>query len=123
MEKHGFRGKHVLGELFGINACLLDDPYYLMRVFQNAIEKTNATVCAMEMKKFDPIGVTLLALLSESHASIHTYPERNALFFDVFTCGDHCTPECFADSLAYELQAQTKYVQVIVRGVPAGIGV
>ena len=39
-------------------------------------------------KRFEPHGVTVLALLAESHASIHSYPERGAMFVDVFTGGE-----------------------------------
>lgn len=41
------------------------------------------------MKKFEPQGVTLLYLLSESHVSIHTWPESNACALDFYHCGPH----------------------------------
>ena len=37
--------------------------------------------------KFQPQGFTLVALLSESHFSFHTFPERGVISFDFFTCG------------------------------------
>lgn len=40
-------------------------------------------------------GYTLVLLLSESHASIHTYPEKNSCFIDLFTCGTKCSYEHF----------------------------
>ena len=43
--------------------------------------------------RFEPQGVTGLALLAESHISIHTWPESGYAAVDVFTCGDHTMPE------------------------------
>jgi S-adenosylmethionine decarboxylase proenzyme len=39
--------------------------------------------------KFDPQGLTILYMLSESHISIHTFPERNYLAFDIYTCREY----------------------------------
>ncbi len=44
---------------------------------------------------FSPHGMTSVLLLSESHASIHTYPEHEACFVDLFTCGHSCSAEKF----------------------------
>ena len=43
--------------------------------------------------KFEPQGVTSLAMLAESHLSIHTWPETGVAKCDIFTCGDKCLPE------------------------------
>ena len=43
--------------------------------------------------KFEPQGVTALAMLAESHLSIHTWPEKGIAKCDIFTCRDECLPE------------------------------
>jgi S-adenosylmethionine decarboxylase len=55
--------------------------------------------------KFEPIGVTALALLAESHLSIHTWPEDGYAAVDAFTCGDKAQPEAACRYLAQVLKA------------------
>jgi S-adenosylmethionine decarboxylase len=86
-----FRGTHLLGELYDVPSHVLDDDKHLQQVLLEAIPHGTATVLGVQSKKFEPVGVTILILLAESHASIHTYPENKSLFLDIFTCGD-CKP-------------------------------
>ena len=92
-EVGAFAGVHVLAELEGIKSRLLDDPEFLREVLRSAVTEAGATVCEVVAHRFAPHGVTVLALLAESHASIHTYPELGAAFADVFTCGEKADPE------------------------------
>jgi S-adenosylmethionine decarboxylase len=55
--------------------------------------------------KFDPQGVTSIAMLAESHISIHTWPEKNMAVCDVFTCGDKSTPEKGVEYMKEQLKA------------------
>jgi len=56
--------------------------------------------------KFEPQGVTVVAMLAESHISIHTWPEKGMAVCDVFTCGDHTTPESGVEYLQMVLEAK-----------------
>lgn len=82
-----FQGRHIFGELYGVNFHLLNDEEYLNQILKEAVALSGATLLNLQSNKFEPNGVTSLALLAESHASIHTYPEFRSLFLDVFTCG------------------------------------
>ncbi|WP_107658147.1 adenosylmethionine decarboxylase [Nocardia suismassiliense] len=82
-----FTGWHVLAEFGGVDATLCDDLERLESALRESLIAAGVTICDVVHKKFDPQGVTVLALLSESHASIHTYPESGDIFVDVFTCG------------------------------------
>ena len=62
--------------------------------------------------KFDPHGVTAIALLAESHISIHTWPENGMAVCDVFTCGDHTNPRSGATYM-YEAMGATDIVSEI----------
>ena len=115
-EEHDFHGVHILGEMYGIDPELLNDLDFLERILSLGISESGATLCGLQKKQFDPQGVTLLALLSESHASIHTYPDKGALFFDAFTCGDRCQPQRIAEILVEHLQPVEKELRSIQRG-------
>ncbi|MEB3296960.1 MAG: adenosylmethionine decarboxylase, partial [Cyanobacteriota bacterium] len=62
-----------------------------------------------------------LALLAESHISIHTWPESGYAAVDVFTCGDHTMPERACQVLAEELRAGSHKLTSFRRETPAAI--
>ncbi|MET0136293.1 MAG: adenosylmethionine decarboxylase [Kibdelosporangium sp.] len=111
-----FAGRHVLAEFEGVSSELLNDSTFLRDSLERALEKAGATVCEMTFKQFEPQGVTVLALLSESHASIHSYPERGAVFVDVFTCGRRADPELAVQLLRDMLGPSVSRISVIKRG-------
>jgi ornithine decarboxylase len=111
-----FAGRHVLAEFEGVSPDLLDDAGFLCDSLERALAKAGATVCEMTFKQFEPQGVTVLALLSESHASIHSYPERGAVFVDVFTCGRRADPELAVNLLRDMLGASVSRTSTIMRG-------
>ena len=69
----------------------LEDILPLRKILKDAVEKSKATILGNIEHKFEPHGYSLVLLISESHASLHTYPEENSLFIDFFTCGDITT--------------------------------
>jgi S-adenosylmethionine decarboxylase len=113
-----FAGRHVLAELDGIDAALLDDPVFLRAALTSAVTEAGATVCEVMSHRFDPQGVTVLAMLAESHASVHTYPEIGAVFVDVFTCGDQADPEHAVRLLAKTLGTESVQLSTVRRGRP-----
>lgn len=82
-----FTGRHVLAEFGGVDRALCDDIVALEAALRAALTGAGVTICEVVRKQFRPHGVTVLALLAESHASLHTYPETGDIFVDVFTCG------------------------------------
>lgn len=115
-----FTGRHVLAEFAGVDPLVLDNPGFLREALESALRGAGATVCDVVSKRFEPQGVTVLALLSESHASIHTYPEVGSMFVDVFTCGDTADPELAARLLRDSLGARDARISTVHRGNPVG---
>jgi S-adenosylmethionine decarboxylase len=107
-------GKHYLLNLYGCSFVLLDDESYLIDLLENAAAASGATVIQTISKKFDPQGVTVLCLLSESHISIHTYPELGNCYIDIFTCGD-CNPKIGVDIIIHQLYATDHKLTYIER--------
>ena len=85
--------KHILFTLKGCSSDLLDDENYIREVVYHASVQSNSTLLALNSHKFDPQGVTCVAMLAESHISIHTWPELGMAVCDIFTCGDHTKPK------------------------------
>jgi len=80
-------GKHFLLNLYGCSSVLLNDEHFLIDLMESAAVVSGATVLKTVFHKFDPQGVTIICLLSESHISIHTWPEEHKASADIFTCG------------------------------------
>jgi S-adenosylmethionine decarboxylase proenzyme len=81
-----------------------------------AVKASGATILNRTYYIFPPNGMTLVYLLSESHASIHTYPEKGACFVDLFTCGENCSAEGFDHLLRGYLQPGTTNARQFARG-------
>tara|TARA_B100000900_G_scaffold361203_1_gene333750 strand:- start:16 stop:357 length:342 start_codon:yes stop_codon:yes gene_type:complete len=79
--------KHVL---FDLKGCLmtppLDDEEYIKETLVEAAKIANLELLKVDTHKFEPHGVTGYALLSESHISIHTWPEDDVARCDLFSC-------------------------------------
>lgn len=69
-----------------IDKALLNNSDFLEKTIINSLEKENFGVLEKISYKFHPQGFTLLTLLSESHLAIHTYPEHNCLYFNMYSC-------------------------------------
>ncbi|MEQ0564056.1 adenosylmethionine decarboxylase [Amycolatopsis sp. NEAU-NG30] len=111
-----FAGRHVLAELRGVDPGLLDDADRLGELLRDAVTSAGATVLDVVARRFAPHGATVVALLAESHATVHTYPEHGSLFADVFTCGERADPEHALRLLAESLAAAAVRLSVLQRG-------
>ena len=78
--------KHILFTLKGCTRDLLNDEEFVRDVVYTASRKCKSTLLALNSHKFDPQGVTCIAMLAESHISIHTWPEKGMAVCDIFTC-------------------------------------
>lgn len=85
--------KHILFTLKGCRKNLLDDEEFVKEVVYMTAQKCKSTMLSLDSYKFDPQGVTCVAMLAESHISIHTWPEKSMAVCDIFTCGEHTKPE------------------------------
>lgn len=83
-----FYSRHLMMELYGVNKDLLDNPKQLQHIIENTCQCAGFTLLSYNSHKFEPQGVTAFGILSESHISIHTYPDKNSAFLDVMTCGN-----------------------------------
>ena len=93
-------------ELYKCNNGKLNDESFLRCTLNRAAKLANATVLNLISNKFEPQGVTAIALLAESHISIHTWPESNYSAVDIFTCGQNMRPELASQHLIESLMAE-----------------
>ena len=112
------QSKHLLLELYRCDCEKLNDESFLRCILNRASKLANATVLNLISNKFEPQGVTAIALLAESHISIHTWPESNYSAVDIFTCGQKMSPEVASQYLICALKAEEHFLRVIERKPP-----
>lgn len=110
-------GRHVAVDTWGVDFDLLNNAELLQAHMIEAAEACGATVLSVQAKQFEPQGATVLVLLSESHLSIHTYPEKGFAAIDCYTCGETVDPQVAIDSLVAVLKPERTYAKKLVRGL------
>ena len=88
IERNGVRyaGVHLIIDLLG--AERLDDLDHVEATLRRCIQVAGVTLLHIHLHHFSPFGgVSGVAVLAESHISIHTWPERDYAALDIFMCG------------------------------------
>jgi S-adenosylmethionine decarboxylase len=87
-------GVHLIVDLHG--AKRLDDIEHIETTLRHCVQAAGATLLHIHLHHFQPNGVSGVAVLAESHISIHTWPEIGYAALDIFMCGsaepDKCIP-------------------------------
>lgn len=110
-------GRHVAVDAWGVDFEVLNNEQLLQAHLVEAAEACGATILSIQSRKFEPQGATVLVMLSESHLSIHTYPERGFAAIDCYTCGESVDPQQAIDYLVTVLQPEKSYAKKLIRGM------
>lgn len=81
-------GKHIVADLYGTKQELIAKKEKVREVMESAVRFAGMKKIKSYYKQFKPWGVTGIVLISESHISIHTWPEYNLVNLDIFSCGE-----------------------------------
>lgn len=114
-------GTHVLLDAWGIDFDKLNNISELQNTMMLGAKKAGANVLSSQHHAFEPNGVTILLLLSESHFSIHTYPENGFAGIDCYTCGENVDPLVAVRELVDYLKPLGLSVKSVERGRSYGI--
>lgn len=114
-----YSGKHLICDFKNIeNKELLNSIEHLKGMCKT-ICKTHDFAILQECEHlFTPIGCTFLFLLSESHLSVHTFPEKNYISFDLYTCREYSDNYIYTNIFYYlvdQLKAKDSTMQIIDR--------
>lgn len=110
-----FAGRHLIVELW--DAKNLDNLEIVDAMMREAAEAAGATLLDVKLHHFGPnCGLSGVALLAESHISIHTWPERGYAAIDVFMCGA-CNPYKAIPAMKRALQAGQVQIAEQKRGI------
>jgi S-adenosylmethionine decarboxylase len=115
------KGRHLILDLYQCDPDVLDNYDQLFEVLTQALVLSRATVLQIIGHKFEPQGATLLALLAESHASIHTWPCERYAAVDFYTCSAETDTEGIKELLKKKLGANSFVEREITRSVHENI--
>lgn len=110
-------GTQLLAEIWECDSRALDDVDGLREIMVKATEATGATILNVMFHEFEPQGVSGVVVISESHLTIHTWPEMAYAAVDIFTCGEMVHPWEALEYLVKSLNAEEMHVIEIKRGV------
>jgi S-adenosylmethionine decarboxylase len=106
-------GVHLIVDLHG--AQQLDDLDHIETTLRRCVEAARATLLHIHLHHFQPNGVSGVAVLAESHISIHTWPDAGYAALDVFMCGT-ADPDACIPVLRRAFSAKRVGVNEILRG-------
>ncbi len=115
-------GRHLIADMTGLPTALLRDGDRIMRALKEALAQAGFhSIKSVEHHFVERgQGFTGMFLLAESHAAVHTYPERKYLALDIFACGS-IDPSCVMDALVAELGPEAVDVRTLTRTPRANI--
>ena len=109
-------GKHLLVNVYDVpTSGILEYMTQGLPLLHQMVHDLRLSIMSQTGHQFPPVGYSYSYLLSESHMTIHTYPEYNACFVDLFTCGQNCSAEKFDAALREYLQPKQINSQIQVR--------
>lgn len=110
-----FAGSHLIIDLW--EAKRLDELDHMEAVLREAVEVAGATLLHIHLHHFTPSGgISGVAVLAESHISVHTWPERDFAALDVFMCGD-ARPEMAIPVLRRAFSPGRMEITDLMRGI------
>ncbi len=106
----------LMVDLYGCDGSIIDDLAKIQKIARSMIKEINSEIVEECYHKFDPIGITYIAVITTSHFSIHTWPEYEYAAVDIFSC-DGELPDTVAEKLEKALGAKKAVVHKFERDI------
>ncbi|MGE5632521.1 MAG: adenosylmethionine decarboxylase [Caulobacteraceae bacterium] len=110
-------GRHILAEIYGCSYEILNNKEKIQQLMVDSALEAGAEVREVAFHKFSPQGVSGVVVISESHLTIHTWPELGYAAVDVFTCGENVNPWDACNYLTEKLKAKHMTATEVQRGI------
>lgn len=106
--------KHIILDLYDCDFDLINSVEFIESTLTKAVKISGCKILNKYFHKFSPQGVTGVICVSESHFSIHTWPEHNYAAIDIFCCKDDI--EKSIEYLCKQFKSQNVSMKTINRG-------
>ena len=115
-----FAGRHILADFWGVER--MSDLDFIKKTIEESARKAGANILHSYYHPFgDGMGVSGVTVLSESHISIHTWPELGLAKCDIFCCGEHSRPKEAVEYLHLRFKSQELKRWSCDRSIPSTI--
>lgn len=114
-------GRHVLLDLFDCNAEAVNNLETARSILVEAARRAQATIVDVVFHEFNPVGVSGIVMIAESHLSIHTWPEYGYAAVDIFSCGENMQVEVAAAYIVEQFKPGRTSVIEVKRGAFMGV--
>ena len=114
---HSPIGHHYIVEASGCDPKVIGNVAKVQQILVKAAEVSGASVWSISFSKFPPSGVSGVVVISESHLSTHTWPEKGYAALDIYTCGANVKPEKAVFYAVEAFGAETSHITEITRGL------
>lgn len=113
-------GHHYIVEASGCSPDVIGKVESVEQIMVRAAEVAGVQVWSISFHRFNPNGVSGVVVISESHMSVHTWPEYGYVAVDIYTCGDAAKPEKAVEHALGEFRAANVHITEITRGLEEG---
>ncbi len=113
-------GEHYIVEASGCAPEIIGNVEKMQEILVKAAQKANVKIWAVSFHRFPPQGVSGVIVISESHISVHTWPEYGYVALDIYTCGEYSNPEAAVNFALQEFKAENVHISEITRGIEEG---
>lgn len=113
-------GHHYIVEGSGCNPDVISRVEQVEQILVRAAEAADVQIWSISFHRFRPMGVSGVVVISESHLSVHTWPEVGYVALDIFTCGDRARPEAAVQHALKEFGATNMHITEVTRGLQEG---
>lgn len=108
-------GKHIIIDMYNCDIGIINDLDLLQKIIRDTVKCIGSKIVSEGYKVFSPIGISAFAIISESHISIHTWPEYQFAAIDIFSCNKAVTIE-ICKHIQKALGAERCLTETIDRG-------
>jgi S-adenosylmethionine decarboxylase len=113
-------GHHYIAEASGCTSTVIGKVEAVERIIVHAAQIAGVHVWSTSFHRFNPNGVSGVIVISESHLSVHTWPEVGYVALDIFTCGDSAKPQKAVQWALKEFGATNVHITEVTRGLEEG---
>jgi len=113
-------GHHYVAEASGCDPEIIGRVDKVEQILVRAAAVANVTIWSISFHRFSPNGVSGVVVISESHLSVHTWPELGYAALDIFTCGNDAKPEAAVEYALKGFGAKSMHITEVTRGLEEG---
>lgn len=113
-------GRHLIVEMWDVEPENLNDARLLEQALRDTVEAVDGTLLDVRVIEFPVHGVTGVAIISESHVAVHTWPEHGYAAVDIFTCNLEADVQAGIEAMAKHFLPGRTQVMEVRRGFLPG---